>query len=345
METHSTPPPARVRPLSWVALMLSVVSALVLWPLWPPLVLAAWSSRLMQPLLERFARGLNGRRRAAAMISLLLFVAMVLPVTLLVLGVISGANELVNTVRASSSARAALETLLSPSREALPSSLTEVLTLAQRSGAQGLEVLTMLAGAAVTGLVGLVIYFGGAYSFLVDGPAAWRWFVERAPWPTGSSNRLAAAFHETGRGLLVGVGVTMLCQGLVATVVYAALGVPRAWVLGPITGLAAIVPFVGTSLVWAPIALGLFLTGNPIRGVVLVVLGLAVIGTVDNVLRPLFSRWGALQVPMFVLFISVFGGLVTFGAWGALMGPLVLRLTMEVLTMVSAPSPAAEAPP
>jgi predicted PurR-regulated permease PerM len=96
---------------------------------------------------------------------------------------------------------------------------------------------------------------------------------------------------------------------------------------------------VGTGLVWVPIALGLFFTDRPVRAAILVVLGVAVIGSVDNLLRPVFSRWGALKLPLFLLFVSVFGGLAAFGTWGALLGPLVLRLTMEALSLVSERTP------
>lgn len=327
--------------LTWAALALVGLSGLVMWPLWPALVLAAWTAGLMQPLLRRFERGLRGRRRAGAALSLLLFVALALPLSLVTVGVVSGAGDVLASVQASPSARGALESLLSSSDEVLPlpSTLNEALALGKRSGARGFDVLTRVAGAAVTGLVGLFIYFAGAYTLLVDAPALWAWWLARAPFSQAVSERFAAAFHQTGRGLLVGVGLTVLSQGLVATVIYAALGVPRAWVLGPITGLASIVPFVGTSLVWGPIALGLYFTDRPGRAALLVVLGVAVIGSVDNLLRPLFARWGALELPLFLLFVSVFGGLAAFGTWGALLGPLVVRLTVEAVTLVAERAP------
>jgi predicted PurR-regulated permease PerM len=321
--------------LSWITLGLVVASTLVFMQLWPPLVLAVWTAGLTKPMLERFQRSLHGRHRAAAALSLMLFVVVALPLGLLVVGVVAGAKEALATVQASSSARSALEGLLSSPNTptALPSSLADVTNLVKRSGTQGFELLSTVAGAAAAALVGLFLYFGGAYALLVDGGRLWRWVQRNSPLSTKASQRFGAAFHETGRGLLIGVGLTSLVQGLVATIIYASLGVPRSWVLGPITGLASVIPFVGTAIVWAPIALGLFLTGRPGRGVLLLVLGVAVIGAVDNLLRPIFSRWGALQMPMFLVFISVFGGLAAFGTWGALLGPLVVRLTMEALAL------------
>lgn len=321
--------------LSWLTLGLVVASTLVFVPVWPPLVLAVWTAGLTKPMLQRFQRSLHGRQRAAAVLSLMLFLVVALPVSLLVVGVVAGAKEVLATVQASSSARSALEGLLSSPDvpTALPSSLADVTNLVKRSGTQGFDLLSTIAGAAAAALVGLFLYFGGAYALLVDGDRLWRWVQSNSPLSTKASQRFGAAFHETGRGLLIGVGLTSLMQGLVATIIYASLGVPRAWVLGPITGLASVIPFVGTAFIWAPIALGLFLTGRPGRGVLLLVLGVAVIGTVDNLLRPLFSRWGALQMPVFLVFVSVFGGLAAFGTWGALLGPLVVRLTMEALAL------------
>ncbi|MDP1827874.1 MAG: AI-2E family transporter [Archangium sp.] len=327
-------------PLRWLLVVLCAASLFVIWPLWPPLLLAAWTAALTRPLLKRFERAFKGRRRAAAVLSLIIFVVIALPVALVVIGVISGAQELIATVKSSPSATVALEALLSSPDAplALPSSLADVMALTQRSGAQGFDFLTNLAGAAATAVVGLFIYFAGAYALLVDSPAVWTWIKQHSPLEPRHLDRIADAFHETGRGLLVGVGLTSATQGLVATIIYFALGVPRAWVLGPITGIASIIPMVGTSLVWGPIALGLFLTAHPIKGAILVLLGIGVISVIDNLLRPIYARMGALKMPMFLLFLSVFGGLAAFGTWGALIGPLIVRMAMEVISIASDPA-------
>jgi predicted PurR-regulated permease PerM len=55
---------------------------------------------------------------------------------------------------------------------------------------------------------------------------------------------------------------------------------------------------------------------------------------IDNFLRPVFARLGALKLPLFLLFISVFGGLSVFGTWGALIGPLIVRLAIEALAIM-----------
>ena len=323
--------------LRWTLLGLTAAALYVCWPLWPALVLAAWTAALVRPLLARFERNLKGRRGAAAVVVLLLFVVLALPVVLVVLGAIEGAQQLAQMIAQTSSAKRALEAIAAGTPDAqsihLPKSFPEVLALLQRYGAQGMKVFQNIAGAAAKTIIALFIYFAGAFVLLVDGPAAWRWMKRHSPLEPKHFDRLTAAFLETGRGLLIGVGLTSATQGLVATLAYLALGIPRWWVLGPITGLASMIPLVGSGLVWAPIAIGLFLTGHPIKGAILTVLGIAVISTVDNLLRPIYARMGALKMPMFVLYVSIFGGIGAVGTWGVIFGPLVVRLWMEGLVL------------
>lgn len=323
--------------LRWALLALSAAALYACWPLWPALVLAAWTAALGRPLLLRFERGLRGRRRAAAALSLLFFLGLLLPLGLVGLGIVSGARELWDAVSQTSSVKSALEAIAAGTGGAptveVPTSFNAVLELFERFGAQGVGVLTSLAGAAARGVVGLVVYVGGAFIFMLEGPALWSWLQRRAPLAPAHLERLGAAFHETGRGLLVGVGLTSATQGLVATIIYASLGVPRWWVLGPLTGLASVVPLVGTALIWGPISLGLFLTGHPIKGAILLALGLVVIGSVDNLLRPLFARLGSLKLPMFLVFVAALGGIAAWGPWGALLGPIVVRLWMEAVEL------------
>ena len=315
--------------------MLVAAAIYVCWPLWPALVLAAWTAALARPLLARFEQGLHGKRRAAAALTLLLFVLVLVPLVLVMLGVVSGAQEIVQAIAQSPSAKAALESISAGSgagtAPSIPRNLPDLVALLQRHGATGLNLLTNVAGAATTGLIGVFMYFGGAFVLLVSGDEVWRWLQRNSPLKPDHLDRLAAAFQETGRGLLVGVGLTTATQGLVAALAYLSLGVPRWWVLGPITGIASMIPFVGSALVWAPIALGLFLTGHPAKASILLVLGVAVISTADNVLRPVYARMGSLKMPMYLLFVAVFGGIAAFGTWGALLGPLIVRLSMETL--------------
>lgn len=334
MTASTAPSPA----LRWVLLALTAGVVAFCWPLWPSLVLAAWTAGLTRPLMARFTRRLRGKRRAAAALSLLLFGVLAVPVGLVVVAAVVGAQEVLqlasHAFEQPSPAKSAFEAMsLGPAAPELPRTAPELLELVKRYGAPSVKVFANVAGATARGLLAFFIYFGGSFVLLADGPEAWAWCVRHSPLDGRALERFGQAFHETGRGLLVGVGLTSMTQGLVATVIYLALGIPRWWVLGPITGIASMIPFVGTTLVWAPIAAGLFATGHTVKAIVLIVLGVAVIGSVDNVLRPIFARMGSLRVPMPVLFVSIFGAMSVVGPWGALLGPLVVRLWMEAMAI------------
>lgn len=328
--------------LRWTLIALTAATLYVCWPLWPALVLAAWTSALAAPMLARLQRALRGKRRAAVVLSSSLFLGMALPLVAVVLGVISGSQELLELLSQQPSVKGALESIASgPHAPALeiPTNFGGVVDLLERYGAQAAPLLRNLAGAAASGLIEVCIYFGATYVFLLEGPALWLWMQRHSPLAPRHLGRFAAAFHEAGRGLLVGVGLTSATQGVVATVAYLSLGVPRWWVLGPITGISSIVPIFGSALVWGPVAAGLLLGGQPMKSAVLVVIGIGIISVADNLLHPFYARLGSLKMPTFLLFVTLFGGVLAFGTWGAVLGPLLVRLWLEALSLHSEASP------
>jgi predicted PurR-regulated permease PerM len=79
---------------------------------------------------------------------------------------------------------------------------------------------------------------------------------------------------------------------------------------------------------------------------VLAVIGVAVIGTVDNLARPYLARRGRLELPTWLVLTSMFGGVELFGGWGLVLGPLLVRLAKEALVLSrEANHPATSDPP
>ena len=93
---------------------------------------------------------------------------------------------------------------------------------------------------------------------------------------------------------------------------------------------AALVPLVGPALVWLPVALAVGVEHGWLRGGGLALYGLLVVGTVDNVVRPLLAKRG-LQLHPLCVFVGVFGGMLAFGFVGLFVGPLVVALMITVL--------------
>ncbi|MEJ7603914.1 MAG: AI-2E family transporter [Kofleriaceae bacterium] len=100
-----------------------------------------------------------------------------------------------------------------------------------------------------------------------------------------------------------------------------------------LTLLFTVIPAVGTALVWAPVAAGLAITGRTTAAIILAVVGVAVIGSIDNLARPWLARRGELQLPSWVVLVAMFGGIELIGGWGLVIGPLVVRLAKDALVI------------
>jgi predicted PurR-regulated permease PerM len=340
----SRPPRAKVAPFlaqSHLALALAVgVTAILalkaLMPLWLPLLLAAWFAHLARPLSDKLAERLRGRSRAAALVVVLLVLGFLTPLVLVVLSLAGDANLLFERILASDSASTALQSFISQERgstdwrELVTTDPERVLVMLRENGASALALASNVAGATLAAILGTVVFVAGFYVFLTDGPRFGAWLERNLPLTSPQFRGFSNAFYETGRGLMLGVGLTALAQGLIACIGYLIAGVPHALVLGLLTAAAALFPSVGTALVWVPAAGVLAMSGRITDAVVVVVVG-CIAGGVDNFLRPALSRFGRLRVPTFVLFCAMLGGLVAFGASGLLLGPLFVRLAMEGL--------------
>jgi predicted PurR-regulated permease PerM len=179
-------------------------------------------------------------------------------------------------------------------------------------------------------------------AFVKEGPALVSWLRAHAPLRKTHFDRFARAYAETARGLVVGVGLTALIQGVLATLTYAIVGVPRALALGLLTTVSALIPGFGTGLFWGPIALVLAVQGYPGKALVVVLSGIIIIGSVDNVLKPILANRAHLTLSPTLLFVTMLSGLAAFGPSGLIFGPLSVRLAIEGLEIARAYSRAAD---
>jgi hypothetical protein len=113
---------------------------------------------------------------------------------------------------------------------------------------------------------------------------------------------------------------------------------------GIVMALLALLPVGGAAIVWLPTALWLIVTGSMAKGVVLLLVGVLVLGSVDNVVRPWLLS-GKARMNTLVMILSILGGLSAFGYIGIVLGPLVASvLTALVESYVEGPLPAPATP-
>ena len=330
--------------LRLTVVLLCVSTLAVMSPLWAPLLLAGWTALLVQSPHERLGSKLGGSRRAAAALTVAFVVILIVPVVLVTVSLVGGAVDLAKNVLAAGGGLEGLRSVLAGSGSGAKleaQSVDRLVDLAQQHGAGAFRALSVIAGATANVVIGAFVFVLGLYVFLVDGKRLDRWLEVNMPLPRGAYRRFAGAFVETGRGLFIGVGLTALAQALVLTIGYFAIGLPQAAMLGAVTLVAALIPAGGAGIVWVPLSAGLALTGRISAAVVVLVLGM-IASTGDNFLRPWLSRYAKLNLPTFALLVAMLGGVALLGAWGLLLGPLLLRWAVEGLSLIrEARAPAA----
>jgi predicted PurR-regulated permease PerM len=171
--------------------------------------------------------------------------------------------------------------------------------------------------------------------------------IERAlPLTLKQRSVLAAKFIAVTRATIKGSLVVAVVQGTVGGVIFWGLGIPGALLWGVTMGVFSLFPAVGTGLIWVPVTIYLFATGQIWQAIVLGASGLLVISSVDNVLRPILVGRDA-RMPDYVVLISTLGGFELMGFNGFVIGPILAALFIAVWEIFSdvptSPGPAPQA--
>lgn len=341
---HKMPQNGAVKALGWFVTATCFGAVIAIAPFWVPLVTAAWAASLATPLHRTLAKRIHRRKWAAALMTVVLVLAFLTPLVVATLSLAGSAVQLGRQLLEAENGREALRSLaMNQTGGALDFhklDLQQVIGLARAHGASAMSVVKTLSGAATVVALGVVVFVSAFYTFLLEGPRLHEWLLLRSPLGRGQFHRLTGAFSEVGRGLLIGVVLTSLLQGAVAAIGYVVCGVPQPLVLGLVTVFASLIPSIGSGLVWLPVTAGLALSGRPGAAVVMLVIGF-VVSLVDNVVRPMLAKYGELRMNGLLLFIAMLGGIAVFGAGGLLLGPLLVRLAIEGLSMLREARPEA----
>ena len=181
----------------------------------------------------------------------------------------------------------------------------------------------------------LTISFFGLFYLLVAPDGAWRGIRPFIPFSSANAEILRVRFRDVTFSTLVGTGLTAAVQGLLVGVAFWAAGLANAVFWGVVTIIVAILPVVGSGLIWGPGAAALALAGRYGWAIALTIWGIVVVGNVDNVIRPyVFRRWA--RIHPFITVIGAFAGISWFGLLGLLIGPLAISYFFELIRMYRA---------
>lgn len=170
------------------------------------------------------------------------------------------------------------------------------------------------------------------YYLLLHSNVAWAAVKPYIPFSPANADMLRDRFRDVTVSTVIGTGLVAVIQGVFVALAFWLIGLSNAVFWGAVTAVFAILPVVGSGLVWGPAALTLVLSGRYAAAIVLVLLGVIVVGNVDVVIRPAVFRRFARVHPLITL-VGAIGGVGYFGLLGILIGPLALSYFFELLRM------------
>ena len=183
-------------------------------------------------------------------------------------------------------------------------------------------------------LINFFVVIFVVYYLLKDGEAMADKFRKILPMKESHKQNVFEKFHEVTYGVFYGNLSIAVVQGILAGIGFMIFGVQSPILWGFITIIFALIPYIGTAVIWLPAALNLIFIGQlqgdssfVVKGIALIIYGALIISSIDNILKPKLIGDKARVHPILVL-LGVLGGLNMFGFIGLILGPVMLALLM-----------------
>ena len=198
-------------------------------------------------------------------------------------------------------------------------------TAAQAAGGFLVASASRLTTETAIFLLNLFVMLYAMFFFLRDGEAILERLLYYMPLRDEDEARMVQRFVSITRATVKGTLVIGVIQGALAGVGLWVAGIDGAVFWGTTIVVLSVIPGIGPALVWVPAVLYLLVTGHVLAGTLLGVWCAAVVGTIDNVLRPTLVGRDA-KMPDLLILVGTLGGLYLFGPIGFIVGPIVCGL-------------------
>lgn len=152
------------------------------------------------------------------------------------------------------------------------------------------------------------------------------------PFKENNKQEVLQKIHVIVRSNAIGIPLLAVIQGCISLLGYWLCGVPNPLLAALFTGVASIIPLIGTAVIWVPLAAYLAIIGNWVMALVLIAYGGIVVSQSDNLIRFILQKKMANIHPLITIF-GVVAGLPIFGFMGVIFGPLLVSLFLLFLEM------------
>lgn len=330
-------------------LLLALVTVAFVWLLLPFYGAVLWAvilAIIFQPMQRAFERRFWPRRNLAALVSLLVCVVIaVIPMTIIVASLVDEGARLYQRFQ---KGEVDISAIVAELRADLPPEVEVWLrevgvgdydALRERFSGALMQGSQLVAGQAVSVTqntlhlavsAGIMLYL--LFFLFRDGRDIGRAILSTMPLSPEYNRALVLKFATVVRATVKGNIIIAFLQGLIGGFTFWMLGIEGAFFWGVLMAFLSMLPAVGAAIVWAPVALYSFITGDYARGLVLVGVGVGVIGLVDNLLRPPLVGKDT-RLPDYVILVSTVGGMSLIGINGFVIGPLIAALFIAAWTL------------
>ncbi len=319
----------------------------ILLPFLSSIIWAILLAMVFYPIFQKLQRILKKREVLSALImTLLVFIVIVLPFTLLLVSLASEvvdvyhrAEEMIRTGQLQAYLERAKEIpilrwFLAKLSEHIDFSQLDPLPLILKNFKQISNFIftqtTNLLKGFSTFIAGFFFTLLSLYYLFKDGRHLFGRLKEIIPLPSKERDLLIQRFKDMIYATIYGGILIAVIQGLLGGLSFWALGLPSPIFWGTAMALLSFIPIGGTALIWGPASILLLIGGGILKGLILLGLGVFVISMVDNLLRPFFISTRTKIHPL-LLFFAVLGGVQAFGLIGLVAGPLVATLFLTLI--------------
>jgi predicted PurR-regulated permease PerM len=327
-----------------VAAVLGYALILIFSPFIGPMAWAAFLAFLLDPLNLRLRRRLSDRSIAAAVLTILAPIVILLPLSALSIDFIAQISALLQKLQQSATA---LDIKSLSDLQQFPWIARINVWLEVHSGISAEQIQSWLVSGtrevlrraasmgggfflgALGSLFGFAIMLFLLFFFLRDGDAMLARVRRLIPLDEVRKERLFRQLSGVTRAIVVGTSVTAFLEGVLIGAGFSVAGLPSPVVFGVLAALLSMLPVGGAALVWGPAVIWLFIDGRWGYGIFMLAWGLLISG-LDNVLRPWLIS-GRARISALAVFIGVLGGISAFGTIGLIAGPVVLSLALALV--------------
>ena len=329
--------------IAFVLLLLVFISigfVAMLRPFLRTILLAAIFAGLAWPLYSRLLTLFRGRKPLASAVTLFLITVVIVVPLLSFVGILAGQALQVSQavgpwiqkqVAEPDQFQQFLERV--PGIERLQPYREQILTkLGQFVGFVGNFLVNGLSATTKGTLAFFFHFFLMIYTmfyFFMDGPRILDKMLYYIPMSDENEHRIVDKFVSVSRATIKGTMVIGILQGSLAGIGLAVAGIQGAVFWGTVMTVLSIIPGIGTALVWVPAVVYLFIAGKTMTAIVLTIWCGAIVGSIDNILRPRLVGRDVKMHDLLILF-GTLGGVLFFGVVGFILGPILAALFVTI---------------